>query len=391
MTTEGLNRVNTPLPAVDSAVFRSVVGTITSGVMVLTARDDHGDHGMTLSAVSSLSLEPPMLLVCLNRSSRTQQAVRTSGRFAIHVLDEQQAWIAHRFARPAGEDKFEGVPSRPGRLDLPVLDDALAVVECEVSEAVAGGTHQVFLADVRHAEARDGSPLTYFRGKFGRFELAQDAKVYQQLRQLVLEGTLAPDADLDADALAERLTAGVSSVHYALTRLIGEGLVIRTADRGYSVTPLDAARSDDAFDARLVMELGAAELAVGTLSAGQLAEFRTLAETTVPHTANGRLLDVDGYVRASAAFHRYLVVLAGSVALEQAYERLSIADFMSRALTTSSTVEPDMAAEHLALVAAFEEQDIDAIRRIIREHNTHAKANQRADLATLASRPPADN
>ena len=88
------------LPAFDSTVFRNVIGTITSGVIVLTARDDGGDHGMTISAICSLSMEPPMLLVCLNMNSRTQQAVMSAGQFAVHVLDHRQAWIAERFARP---------------------------------------------------------------------------------------------------------------------------------------------------------------------------------------------------------------------------------------------------------------------------------------------------
>jgi flavin reductase (DIM6/NTAB) family NADH-FMN oxidoreductase RutF len=74
----------------DSAVFRNVIGTVTSGVMVLTSRDDDGDHGMTISAVCSLSLEPPMLLVCLNMNSRTQQAVLSAGSFAVHVLDDRR-------------------------------------------------------------------------------------------------------------------------------------------------------------------------------------------------------------------------------------------------------------------------------------------------------------
>ena len=224
-------------PTVDAGVYRSVVGAVTSGVMVLTARDNAGDHGMTISAVCSLSMEPPMLLVCLNSGSRTQRAVADAGCFAVHVLDEHQAWIAERFARPAEHDKFAEVPVRAGRLSAPILDGALAVIECEVAEAVRGGTHRVFLARVVHAEAREGSPLAYFRGKFGRFELAEDASVYAGLRTQVLEGVLVPDQSLDVDQLAHDLRVGPSAIHYALTRLVGEGLVLRTPDRGYVVTP----------------------------------------------------------------------------------------------------------------------------------------------------------
>jgi len=338
----------------DSAVFRAVIGTVTSGVMVLTARDDDGDHGMTISAVSSLSLEPPMLLVCLNMTSRTQQAVLTAGTFAVHVLDDRQAWIAERFARPAADDKFEGVTVSSGTVSAPVLSDALAVVECRVREAVTGGTHRVFLADVVHAQARDGSPLAYYRGKFGRFELAQDAKAYQRIRSMVLDCVLPPDNTLDAASLAETLGAGLSSVHYALTRLVGEGLVVRSADRGYAVTPLDGARSDDAFDARLVIELGVADVTVGRLSTAQLAEFRALAQASVARLADGRLVDPAEYVAATVRFHAFLPSLTGSPALQEAYERLSIADLMSRALTSKTSVNPRMAEDHLALVDAYE-------------------------------------
>jgi flavin reductase (DIM6/NTAB) family NADH-FMN oxidoreductase RutF/DNA-binding GntR family transcriptional regulator len=370
----------------DSAVFRTVIGTVTSGVMVLTSRDDDGDHGMTISAVSSLSLEPPMLLVCLNMNSRTQQAVLSAGSFAVHVLDDRQAWIAERFAMPAGDDKFEGVTVSSGSVSAPVLSDALAVVECRVREAVTGGTHRVFLADVVHAQAREGSPLAYYRGKFGRFELAQDAKTYQRIRSMVLDCILGPDQELDAPTLAESLGAGLSSIHYALTRLVGEGLVVRTADRGYVVTPLDAARSDDAFDARLVIELGVAELTVGRLSAEQLAEFRGLALASVARLEDGRLVDAAEYVAAAVRFHAFLPALTGSPALQEAYERLSIADLMSRALTSETSVNPQMADDHLALVEAYERADVVEVRRIIREHSVRAKENQRADLAALLAR-----
>lgn len=237
-----------------------------------------------------------------------------------------------------------------------------------------------------HAQAREGSPLAYYRGKFGRFELAQDAKTYQRIRSMVLDCILGPDQELDAPTLAESLGAGLSSIHYALTRLVGEGLVVRTADRGYVVTPLDAARSDDAFDARLVIELGVAELTVGRLSAEQLAEFRGLALASVARLEDGRLVDAAEYVAAAVRFHAFLPALTGSPALQEAYERLSIADLMSRALTSETSVNPQMAADHLALVDAYGRADVAEVRRIIREHSAIAKQNQRAGLAALAVR-----
>jgi flavin reductase (DIM6/NTAB) family NADH-FMN oxidoreductase RutF len=130
------------VPQFDGTVFRRVIGSFMSGVVVITTRADDGTpHGMTVSAVSSLSLDPPMLLVCLHSASGTQEAVRKSGRFAVNILAEDQGWLAERFAKPAA-NKVDGVAVRTGQTGVPLLEGALAVVECEVAEAVAGGTHR---------------------------------------------------------------------------------------------------------------------------------------------------------------------------------------------------------------------------------------------------------
>jgi flavin reductase (DIM6/NTAB) family NADH-FMN oxidoreductase RutF len=157
----------------DGAAFRRVISNFMSGVVVITAAHDGARYGMTVSAVSSLSLDPPMLLVCLNVNSTTQDAVHRSGRFAVNVLAEDQGELAERFARPGTTDKFSGLTTRSGRTAAPLLPGTLAVIECRVAEVVSGETHRVFLADVVHAETTEGSPLAYFQGKFGKFELAQ--------------------------------------------------------------------------------------------------------------------------------------------------------------------------------------------------------------------------
>ena len=132
-------------PEFDGTVFRRVIGSFMSGVVVITTTHDGQPYGMTVSAVSSLSMEPPMLLVCLNSASGTQEAVRRSGRFAVNILAEDQGRLAERFAKPGASDKFDGVAVRTGHTGVPLLDGALAVVECQVAEAVTGGTHRVFL------------------------------------------------------------------------------------------------------------------------------------------------------------------------------------------------------------------------------------------------------
>ena len=129
----------------DRDVFRHVIGHFASGVTVITTRHDGQDFGMTASAVSSLSMDPPMLLVCINRRNPTQQAVSASRVFAVNILDESQAELAERFGRP-GPDKFAGMERIYGRFGAPVLEHALAYMECRVVEDVTGGTHSVFLS-----------------------------------------------------------------------------------------------------------------------------------------------------------------------------------------------------------------------------------------------------
>jgi 4-nitrophenol 2-monooxygenase / 4-nitrocatechol 4-monooxygenase, reductase component len=151
--------------------FREAVGHFTTGVAVVTTTCDGVRFGVTASAVSSLSLEPPMLLVCLNRRLATRDALVATRHFAVNILAEDQAALALRFARPAA-DRFAGVAVEFDEHGVPLLLDALARLKCTVVQPVDAATHTVFLAEVRSAWAAGGSPLAYFRGTFGRFERA---------------------------------------------------------------------------------------------------------------------------------------------------------------------------------------------------------------------------
>lgn len=156
---------------VSSEEFRNVISHFTSGVSVITVRDEEVDYGITASAVSSVSLEPPMLLVCANKSTGTCHAISKKGSFTVNILAEHQSELAMQFAR-ANTVKFKDVNMSYGELGNPVLNDTLAQIECRVVEEVTGGTHSVFLAEVQKANAEDGDPLAYFKGKFGQFKQA---------------------------------------------------------------------------------------------------------------------------------------------------------------------------------------------------------------------------
>ncbi|MFD0029454.1 flavin reductase family protein [Streptomyces sp. NPDC127172] len=149
--------------------FRDVIGHFASGITVVSARHDGRLWGTTVSAVSSLSLEPPMLVVCMNRQSVTAQAITFSRTFAVNILSETQVATAERFARKGG-DKFADVPFSGDPDGPPLLDGSLAILECRVVQEVSGGTHSVFLSEVDRARACEGSPLAYFRGRMGRLD-----------------------------------------------------------------------------------------------------------------------------------------------------------------------------------------------------------------------------
>jgi 4-nitrophenol 2-monooxygenase / 4-nitrocatechol 4-monooxygenase, reductase component len=151
--------------------FREVISHFATGVTIVTAVDGGRHYGTTASAVTSLSLEPPMLLICMNKESETGRAVAASGHFAVNILGEGQAALAERFAQKGG-DKFGGVATSGGQWGEPLIDDALATLECRVVEQTSGGTHVVFFGEVEAASARGGAPLAYYRGQFGRLQLS---------------------------------------------------------------------------------------------------------------------------------------------------------------------------------------------------------------------------
>jgi flavin reductase (DIM6/NTAB) family NADH-FMN oxidoreductase RutF len=153
--------------------FREVISHFASGVTVITALSDGRAYGTTASAVTSLSLEPPMLLICMNKQSETGRAVAAAGHFAVNILGAAQIDLAERFARKGG-DKFEGVPTTPGEWGEPLFDEAVATLECRVTEQMTAATHDVFFAEVVSASARGGAPLAYFKGQFGRLDLGSD-------------------------------------------------------------------------------------------------------------------------------------------------------------------------------------------------------------------------
>jgi flavin reductase (DIM6/NTAB) family NADH-FMN oxidoreductase RutF len=146
--------------------FRSVMGHFATGVTVVTVATPDGPVGMTANAVSSLSLEPILLLVCFDNDARTLPVVREVGRFGVNVLRADQEDLARLFAskRPESE-KFAGVPHTVHD-GIPVIEGALAWVGCRLERMIPGGDHTIGIGAVEAAEAGHGEPLLWFRGDY---------------------------------------------------------------------------------------------------------------------------------------------------------------------------------------------------------------------------------
>ena len=146
--------------------FRSALGAYATGVTVVTAVGPQGPSGATANAVTSLSLEPPMMLACLDRGSRTLTSVRAQGRFGVNALAAGQAGLARRFSGKHPEtEKWEGVEWSE-RQSLPRLAGALMWVACELRDLIDGGDHLILTGNVLEAESRDGQPLLFHRGDY---------------------------------------------------------------------------------------------------------------------------------------------------------------------------------------------------------------------------------
>ncbi|HSJ65645.1 MAG TPA: flavin reductase family protein [Gemmatimonadaceae bacterium] len=152
--------------SVDQATFRSVLGRFASGVTIITVRDGDVDHGMTASAFCSLSLDPPLTLVCVDRSTRMHELLTVAEAYAVSLLASHQEAISRRFAEPPDDTRFDGIGFDRGVTGAPLLHEALAHVECEVVDRHAGGDHTIIIGRVIAADAWDARPLLYYRGGY---------------------------------------------------------------------------------------------------------------------------------------------------------------------------------------------------------------------------------
>jgi len=158
---------------VDQALYRDALGRFASGVTVVTAPvGQEGIAGLTASAFSSLSIDPPLILVCVGEKSASRAAFNASPYFAVHILAESQEDTAMAFAR-SGDDKANGIPWTPSERGTPMLDDYLVALECERTEEFHGGDHTILIGhivDIRMSDCAR-APMTYYRGQLNAFDM----------------------------------------------------------------------------------------------------------------------------------------------------------------------------------------------------------------------------
>jgi DNA-binding GntR family transcriptional regulator len=326
-------------------------------------------------------MDPPMLLVCLNTRSSTQEAIHGSHIFGLNILDEDQGFIAEQFASSHGS-KFQGLMVVRGIGDVPLLADSLAYCECRVAEDIVAGTHRVFLAAVTRAVAREGSPLTYFRGKFGRFEVEQDRVCYGELRTRILNRTFSLQDALDIGELAKEFATLPATIYHAVTKLVADGLLARDPGHGYVIKPVTPQTSEQAFDARCAIELGVAARTVGRVPAEKIARLRSLMDETVPFIDNGHFIDIEAYTKHNEAFHSAIVELAKNPTLTDSYSRLGVSGLMVSLLREGSEAGQEIIDDHRAIVDAYERGSLEDAIRVISRHNDNAKeVSRRAIVA----------
>ncbi len=148
--------------------YRETIGRFATGVAIVTAQSPEGPVGMTANALCSLSLEPLLLLVCIDNSARTLAPIQSSGRFAVNVLRAEQRELADAFAsKERKQDHFAGVAWRLHQ-DVPVLDESLAWLVCDLRELHPGGDHTIGIGAVTDmGQDRSGQPLVWYEGRYG--------------------------------------------------------------------------------------------------------------------------------------------------------------------------------------------------------------------------------
>lgn len=157
---------------IDKDAFRRVLSNFAAGVTIVTTVDgERQPHGLTATSFTSVSLEPPLVLVCIDKQAETYPHFAPAGVFAVNFLAADQREVSQHFAKHGG-DKFRDLAWRPGVLGTPILEGSIGHVECRIRQGYEGGDHTIYVGEIEAAEAYDGAPLLHFRHAYHRVDRA---------------------------------------------------------------------------------------------------------------------------------------------------------------------------------------------------------------------------
>ncbi len=156
--------------AITEDEFKTALSLFASGVTVVTTKDADGNlHGLTVSAFCSVSLSPPLILICVDKKTGSHHAFEESLSFVVNILCEDQNDISNHFASPI-PDKFKGIEYTLNENKLPVLKNALVNLECRLADAYNGGDHTIFIGEIEKSHIGEGKPLIYCEGSYQKID-----------------------------------------------------------------------------------------------------------------------------------------------------------------------------------------------------------------------------
>jgi len=153
--------------AFDSKKQRKIMGHFATGVTVVTTDGEAGSHGLTANAVASLSLDPPLVLVAVDKGAASLDYLKKNRCFAVNILRLDQEEVSRRFATPGPKD-FSDLNTTTALTGSPILADCLAFLDCRVFEVLPGGDHEIFVGEIVAGDYQGGEPLLYFSGSYRR-------------------------------------------------------------------------------------------------------------------------------------------------------------------------------------------------------------------------------
>ncbi|MCH7488872.1 MAG: flavin reductase family protein [Chloroflexi bacterium] len=159
------------IEAIEAADYRRIIGQFATGVAVVTTANDGLLHGMTANAITSVSLDPPLLLVCIDKAAHSHDQFTQSGRFTVNILAEDQQEVSKIFAATSEPEqgRLQGVAFHLGANGVPLIEGCLAYIECAVADQFEGGDHTIFTGSVEDATvAGEAAPLLFYQGKYRR-------------------------------------------------------------------------------------------------------------------------------------------------------------------------------------------------------------------------------